>query len=204
MKLAKCLGWAFLFLCSLAFADESTPVAILVEISGAVAAGKGMEPWQALDKLRSGDTLELAPGAKLRLVYFDSGRQETWRGKARVVVGEKAGTAGPLKPEVEQVPALIAGQLKRTPAKGALGRSAMIVTRAGGANASRIAAARSKYEQDRASLGRESVLPDLAYLNELIALQAFAEGRAHVDVLKQEGRASDVVRRYEPLLSGSE
>ncbi len=204
MKLAKCWAWALFFLCHLTLADESAPVAILLEISGAVAAGKGAEPWQALDKLRSGDALDLASGAKLRLVYFDSGRQETWRGKARVVVGEKAGAAGTLKPEVEQVPALIAGQLKRTPARGALGRSAMIVTRAGGANAGRIAAARRKYEQDRASLGPTNVLPDLAYLNELLALQAFTECRAHVDALKQEARAADIVRRYEPLLSGSD
>jgi hypothetical protein len=43
---------------------------------------------QAFLKIRRGDHLKLAGGAVAQLTYFTSGRQETWKGPATLIVGD--------------------------------------------------------------------------------------------------------------------
>jgi hypothetical protein len=46
------------------------------------------KPAQVFMKIRRGDHLSVASGASLQVVYFQSGRKETWRGPAMIIVGE--------------------------------------------------------------------------------------------------------------------
>ena len=68
-------------------------------------------------KLRSGDRITLANGARLQMVYFEGGRQETWQGAGALEVGTGASTAlkGGLQPEVKTLPPILVKQLSKTP-----------------------------------------------------------------------------------------
>ena len=68
-------------------------------------------------KLRPGDRLKMDGTARLQLVYFDGGRQETWQGAGQLEVGGAASKLlkGGLQPEVKTLPAILVKQLSKTP-----------------------------------------------------------------------------------------
>lgn len=68
-------------------------------------------------KLRAGDRLTMEGAARLQMVYFEGGRQETWRGAGQLEVGSGASKAikGDLQPEVKKLPAILVKQLSKTP-----------------------------------------------------------------------------------------
>lgn len=68
-------------------------------------------------KLRTGDRITLANGARLQMVYFEGGRQETWQGTGALEVGTGATLAlkGGLQPEVKTLPPILVKQLSKTP-----------------------------------------------------------------------------------------
>jgi len=49
---------------------------------------KTPEKAQVFMKIRLGDYFKIAAGGAIQLVYFESGRQETWKGPASFMVGE--------------------------------------------------------------------------------------------------------------------
>ncbi len=79
------------------------------------AAGSPLKPFI---KLRPGDLLALGAAARLQIVYFDGGRQETWQGAGRLEIGTQASAAvaGGLEPQVKVLPAILVKQLSKTPA----------------------------------------------------------------------------------------
>ncbi|CAG0930171.1 MAG: hypothetical protein EFKGCFLK_00041 [Rhodocyclaceae bacterium] len=68
-------------------------------------------------KLRPGDRLKMDGTARLQLVYFDGGRQETWQGAGQLEVGAKSSSVvqGGLRPEVKVLPPILVKQLSKTP-----------------------------------------------------------------------------------------
>ena len=68
-------------------------------------------------KLRAGDRLTMEGAARLQMVYFEGGRQETWQGAGQLEVGGSASkpVKGDLKPEVKTLPAILVKQLSKTP-----------------------------------------------------------------------------------------
>lgn len=79
-------------------------------------------------KLRPGDRLTMEKAARLQLVYFDGGRQETWQGAGRLEVGAKASAAveGGLQPEVKVLPTILVKQLSKTPSADGNVKAGMI------------------------------------------------------------------------------
>lgn len=79
-------------------------------------------------KLRSGDRITLASGARLQMVYFEGGRQETWSGAGTLEIGTGASAAlkGGLQPEVKTLPPILVKQLTKTPAADGSVKSGMI------------------------------------------------------------------------------
>ncbi|MCZ7655297.1 MAG: hypothetical protein M5R42_15040 [Rhodocyclaceae bacterium] len=68
-------------------------------------------------KLRAGDRLTMEGAARLQMVYFEGGRQETRGGGGRPEAGRAGGSAtkGGRPPEVKKLPAILVKQLSKTP-----------------------------------------------------------------------------------------
>ena len=81
-------------------------------------------PAAAFARLRPGDKLQLAADGGLQIVYFQSARQESWRGPVRLEVGETESKApsGAAAPVVRELPAMLVRQLVKTPSADAAGR----------------------------------------------------------------------------------
>jgi len=80
------------------------------------SGGDKGKPVVAFMKLRVGDRLTLAKDAKAQLVYFQGGRQETWRGATQIDVGvSESHTASASQPETKLLPALVLQQISRAP-----------------------------------------------------------------------------------------
>jgi len=85
-------------------------VGIVTQLSGEVtywneSYQKTPEKAEVFMKIRRGDSLKIPPGGAIQLVYFENGRQETWKGPASFMVGEvqsrvEKGRELPGQPEV--------------------------------------------------------------------------------------------------------
>jgi len=114
----------------------SMPV-LAVEV-GLVTAVSGNVKWQEQKsaaselkpfvKVRDGDQLTMDGAARLQLVYFESGRQETWQGSGVLEVGTSSSKTvkGSQQPEVKVLPAILVKQLSKTPASDGNVKTGMI------------------------------------------------------------------------------
>ena len=114
----------------------SMPV-LAVEV-GLVTAVSGNVKWQEQKsaaselkpfvKVRDGDQLTMDGAARLQLVYFESGRQETWQGSGVLEVGTSSSKTvkGSQQPEVKVLPAILVKQLTKTPASDGNVKTGMI------------------------------------------------------------------------------
>ena len=82
-----------------------------VSYQGAGAPAAKAAPFM---KVREGDAFTVPAGGVLRVVYFEGGRQETWKGPASFKAGPKAGEAQSGKPEISQVPGGVPAKLSQT------------------------------------------------------------------------------------------
>jgi hypothetical protein len=91
------------------------------------------KPVVSFMKIRAGDKLSLGKDAKLQVVYFKDGRQETWQGPATLLIGASESTAahGANPPLVKKLPAIVLQQLTRAPGvvSDLKNRSGMIMVR---------------------------------------------------------------------------
>ncbi len=72
-------------------------VGLVNQLSGDVsyqAGGAAPAKASAFMKIRDGDKFTVAEGGLLRVVYFDGGRQEIWKGPASFKAGVKQGESG--------------------------------------------------------------------------------------------------------------
>jgi hypothetical protein len=123
---------------------------------------------QPFMKVRDGDRFNIAPGAQLRLVFFDGGRQERWLGPASFRAGRTeaepiAGAPG----EITRLPAGVAPRLSQIPdlvqharLGGTQLRSIPRAPQAGG-TASTLAEARANYGQMRKDMAGDDITPEL-------------------------------------------
>ena len=118
-----CCASAIMMAAAVAAAQAApSDVGLVTRLSGEVTysgvAQKKPARARAFMKVQQGDSFELAVGAELRLVYFASGRQESWKGPVAFKVGEKEGQAEgkAAGPEVEALPAKASPGLRRVPA----------------------------------------------------------------------------------------
>ena len=185
-------------------AAPARDVALVTQLTGEVTckgagAKKGL-PASAFMKIRTGDRLELAEAASLKLVFFSSGRQETWIGPAVVRIDANAGQArGKTRPAVNQLPAQASEEVRQIPEilqrRLTMTRPGSLAHRGAGSDdqpaevvapceddLADIAAAEKLYEQMRASLPEDDITPELT----LIGL---------LDVLEQHDRALEVAHK---------
>lgn len=98
MKVTKLAGFV-LSICFLApvwaFAQSDSPdVGLVSKITGeVVGSGEKPTPVQSFMKVRPGDRFAVPEGGSLQILYFDGGRQETWKGPVTLVAEEKGSRA---------------------------------------------------------------------------------------------------------------
>ena len=177
------------------------------QVAGTVAFKDGT-PLAVFAKLRSGDVLLLKPGAKLQLVYFASGRQETWGSPCTLAIGERESTAREC-PEagVKVLPPLVLSALLNTPdlITDIRNRSGMVRVRAFGAK-EQLSAAETQYRSLREQAAPDDITPELYLFSRQWALQ---ETRAMADTLasmeQRQPNSPDVASlraKYQKLLDG--
>jgi hypothetical protein len=169
--------WSALFVallscgnCAAAYA-QGTDVGLINQVAGEVGyvSSSGTGKVQAFMKMRQGDRFNVAAGALLKVVYFQNGRQETWRGPSGFRSGPEHGEplAGAVY-EVAHLPVGVAQKVQRIPellqmAKlgGIQVRGTTPKQRASLEQQAEVAAARTTYAQMRQQVPQDDITPEL-------------------------------------------
>ena len=137
MNALKSMFVALLFSAAVSTAQAQTADVGLVNmlngdvsyVSDGAAAAKA-KPFM---KVRQGDRFTLPAGAQVRVVYFQGGRQETWKGPASFRAGAQSGEQGSgANPEVSTLPSGVPQKIAQVPELmqiAKLGRSGGVAVR---------------------------------------------------------------------------
>lgn len=162
---------ALLWIASASAADD---VGLINHLAGdaSYASGGSRAKASAYMKVREGDRFTLAPGAQLRLVYFQGGRQESFTGPARFTAGKQASTLqSGSKPQVSTLPSGVSQRIAQTPellAIAKLGRAGGVSVRSAARarpltpeQEAEISQARATYERLRQAAPADDITPEL-------------------------------------------
>lgn len=155
---------------------------------------KAPEKAQAFMRIRRGDHFRITGGVIIRLVYFQNGRQETWKGPAAFVVedtkSQAEGEKGvEVQPEVVTLPAGTSEGMRRIPVllrRARLSRSGAMLIRGEGEKSQKaitptkeerteIAMARESYQNLRKQTRPDDITPELNFLAILADYEQFDE-----------------------------
>jgi hypothetical protein len=174
-------------------------VGLVTQLSGDVTYmnevyQKTQEKVQPFVRIRRGDRFKVASGAMVQLVYFQSGRKETWKGPAVFVVGEAQGRAEGEKgvqaqPEVTILPTGVSQGLRRIPIllrRAGLSRSGATQVRGVGGGPQKaitlseeekaeIKMAKETYQSLRKQTRAEDITPELIFLGVLADYEQYEE-----------------------------
>ncbi len=155
---------------------NAAEVGLVTSLSGNVTllGEKGVElALKPFVKVRSGDRLTLTEQARLQLVFFDGGRQETWLGSGVLALAEQSSQIlkGDLQSEVKILPAVLVKQLSRTPSSGGNVKAGMLRLRSAPGTEGLESAERSYTEWRAQAAANERSL-------ELYLLASYFESRA--------------------------
>lgn len=156
----------------------SAQVAMLTQVTGdvKVSGREGAREAVPFLKVNEGDTLALAGGARVQLVYLTSGRQEVWKGAGPVEIGTQEGRSRSLTAEASQVPALILKQLQKTPAVGQHGKTGMVMLRSLD-DLDALDRLEKDYNDFRASAAADDTTPEVFFLTGLLDLQDYERAK---------------------------
>ncbi len=172
-------------------------------------------------KIRRGDSLSIPAGSLVQLVYFQSGRKETWRGPAVITAEDGASraeneSAAKGQGAVELLPSEASQGLRRIPAlldQARLGRSGVIQVRGpndgvrktvmpGKKEQAEIARAREVYQRWREQAGPQDVTPELNLLGSLAEQQQYAEMEKVIQNALRRQPDNEALRELEQWLRG--
>lgn len=132
------LGFATLFTASpLSVAEPGADSGIVTAVQGNISYTSGQDkakPVISFMKVRAGDRLDVPQDGMVQIAYFQGGKQETWRGPAKVqleATGGKADKDAP-QPAIKQLPPVVVQNLAHSPSVIAdiRNRTGMFVVRA--------------------------------------------------------------------------
>lgn len=150
-------------------------VALVTALQGGVSrvSPQGRQGVEAFVKLKQGDLLALDKGARLQVVYFASGRQETWSGGGRLEVANGESKAFGLgEPQVKVLPVALVKQIAKTPTLDSQGRAGMTRLRSV-ATPEMVANVETTYKRMRLEADRGDLAPELYLLSSLFELREF-------------------------------
>lgn len=153
-------------------------------------------------KVREGDRFVVPEGATIRVVYFEGGRQETWKGPAAFRAGNRQGDAGTGRPEVSQVPGGASARLSQTAEViqiARLGRAGGVTVRGvkpaqlSAGQAAEIAQARKLYETWRGNAAADDITPELYLYTVLESFMLYDDMRTVIRAMQQRAPNSPEV-----------
>jgi hypothetical protein len=182
-------------------------VGLVNQLSGDVSyqvGGASPAKASAFMKIRDGDKFIVPEGGLVRVVYFDGGRQEIWKGPASFRAGVKQGEAVTGKVEVSQVPGGAAPRLAQTSEVlqiAKLGRAGGVTVRGvkkdlttlPPAQQAEIAQAKKTYESWKATAGSDDITPEMYYYTVLQDYMLYDEMRTVVKTMQEKQPQSQVV-----------
>ena len=169
---------------------EAAEVGLVTSLAGTVTRQDVKAPGNVLKpfvKVWDGDRLTLGDAARVQIVYFDGGRQETWAGTGAITIGESESVVkkGKLVPEIKVLPALLVKQLAKTPGADGNLRAGMVRSRSipppKGTEL-----AEQNYAELRANVPAEDRSPELYLLSSYLELREFDK----LDALMQQLKTS--------------
>lgn len=127
---------------------------------------------RAYMKVRQGDRFNVPAGAQVRVVYFQGGRQETWKGPSAFRAGSQASEPSSGSPaDVATLPSAVPQQISQIPELiqiAKLGRSGGVQVRGAGAaprviadQKAEVARAKDTYMKMRAQTAADDITPEL-------------------------------------------
>ncbi len=170
IRLLAALSWALSSPALFAASEAALVTAVAGQVG--LSTPDASQPLQAFVKLQPGDRLTLAQDASVRLVYFDSRRQESWTGPGRLEVGAAASVSQDLPPpQVQLLPEFLVRQIARTPGPPSQGRAGAVRLRSLPEPAARVEA---EYLALREQSDPADLNPELYRLAGLFELREFA------------------------------
>lgn len=142
-------------------------VALITALDGGVArvAEQGPQALQNFVKLKEGDVLSLDKTARLQIVYFEGGRQETWGGTGKLEIARnESKPTGLAAPQIKQIPILMVKQIARTPALDTHGRAGVTRLRAI-PTSEKIAGVEKVYDKMRSEAAADDLTPEFYRLS---------------------------------------
>ena len=153
-------------------AAQGADVGLVNMMSGDVnyqSEGAQVTKARSFMKVRQGDRFTVPAGAQIRVVYFQGGRQETWKGPATFKAGDKASEGGQ-PAEVATLPSSVPQKIAQVPELiqiAKLGRSGGVAVRGGKApkltaeQQAEVAAAKDTYKKMRSGAAADDITPEL-------------------------------------------
>jgi hypothetical protein len=149
---------------------------MVTAIEGKVERIKGgaRTPLEAFERVEAGELLALDK-AMLTLVFFLTGRQETWQGSGRLELGPGDGNGfGLPAPETKALTPFLVKQISRTPTLLAQGRAGVTRLRAI-ATPEAIAKVEESYKRLRMEAAANDLNPEMYRLSALFEMKAYDE-----------------------------
>jgi hypothetical protein len=193
------LGWA-----QAGFA-LTVDVGMLTQMDGKVeiVAGKAVKrPATAFLKVALGDRLVLGKDARVQIVYFETSRQELWKGTGEVEIGNGEGRSSTLKAEARKLPPLVARQLVKTPVSGRHGKTGMVTVRS--LSSDTVESLEKQYAEFRSTTAEGDTTPEVFLLTGLLEMKEFEQAQKVMAGLQAKVSATpalaDVIAHFEPLV----
>lgn len=182
------LRQGFAILALFATAAWAQDTALVMSLQGKVvrAAQPAPQPVEAFVKLKQGDVLTLDKDARLQVVYFEGGRQETWTGAGKLEIASAESKAtGLAAPQVKQLPAVMVKQLARTPSLDSQGRAGVMRLRSI-PTPEAIAKVEENYKKLKAEADKTDLGPEMYRLSGLFEMHELDKVEQAVADLQKE------------------
>jgi hypothetical protein len=185
---------------------QSVDVGLVNQLSGDVSyasEGATAAKVQAFMKVRQGDRFTVPAGGVVRVVYFQGGRQETWKGPASFKAGAQQGEGG-TPTEVSVLPSSVPQKIAQVPELiqiAKLGRSGGVAVRGTGKaprlNAEQqaeVKAAKDTYGKLRTQVSADDITPELYLYSVLQDYLLYDDMKPVVDEMSKRQPASAEVQ----------
>lgn len=152
-------------------------LALVTAVTGSVSrlvvgnAPRALEPFA---RLRQGDVLRLDGKAGVRLIFFDSRRQESWQGEGQIEIGGTQGKgSGLAEPQVSVLPEQMARQIAKTPSPDNQMRTGAGRLRSIEMSENSLAKLDSEYSRLRKDAAADDINPEMFLLAGLFEMREF-------------------------------
>jgi hypothetical protein len=187
----------FLCLFGSAAASAADIIVLVTRLEGEVVlTGAQDQPiTEPFIKLRDGDVLRLGASGAATLTFFESGRQESWKGpgSVKLAAAQSQPSAGAPVLSVKQLPVTLVRQLSRTPAPDADGKVGMMRLRSI-PTAEAVGRLEKNYGEMKAAASPGDLDPDLYWLSGLFELRDFDRLETELQRLSDANRGNMEIR----------